>query len=111
ITGTPYTICNGGSIAITTGVTGDGPFLYSWTGAGLNSTTVASPTASPTTTTNYVVTVLDGNGIQATDNEDVNVNPVPTLTSATGAPVCEGSTATITLNGLLASSTSTVAFS
>ncbi|MBX2898903.1 MAG: autotransporter-associated beta strand repeat-containing protein [Cyclobacteriaceae bacterium] len=95
IAGGGGTICVGGSAALTTNVTGDGPFTYSWSpAAGLSATTVSNPIASPIITTVYTVTVRDGNGITATDNTTITVNPVPTTPNVTPAgpvQVCEGS--------------------
>jgi len=80
---------------------------YSWSpSTGLSSTTVAQPTASPLSTTNYTVTVTGANGCTATDVVVVNVNTVPptvdagpdrnltcSLTSSTiGASVIAGNT-------------------
>ncbi|MBN8575810.1 MAG: autotransporter-associated beta strand repeat-containing protein [Cytophagales bacterium] len=95
IAGGGGTICVGGSAALTTNVTGDGPFTYSWSpAAGLSATTVSNPIASPIITTVYTVTVRDGNGITATDNTTITVNPVPTTPNVTPAgpvQVCAGS--------------------
>ena len=50
---------------------------YSWAPAtGLSSASVRNPTASPTTTTNYIVTVTDANGCYNTDTAQVSVAPV-----------------------------------
>ena len=51
---------------------GTGPFTYNWSpAAGLNSTTVANPIATPGSTTTYEVTVEDANGCVATDQVTV----------------------------------------
>jgi hypothetical protein len=56
----------------TTSVVGN---TYSWSPAtGLSSTTIAQPTASPTSTTVYTVTVTGSNGCTATSTVTVNVN-------------------------------------
>jgi len=57
---------------------GTSPYSYSWVpAAGLSSTTVANPVASPTATTTYVVTVTDDDMNTASDTMTVYVsNPV-----------------------------------
>lgn len=94
IDGGPFTICAGQSVVLNTTVTGDGPFTYLWTpSAGLSSPTVANPTATPSSTTNYEVTVTDANGFDVVADEDVNVNPLPVLnTTLTPTAICSGAT-------------------
>jgi hypothetical protein len=82
ITGGGVTICNGSSVGLTTNAGGLATFAYSWSPTtGLSSSTVANPTASPTTTTTYTVTAKDANGISVTANTTITVNPGPTITS------------------------------
>ncbi|MBK8146105.1 MAG: hypothetical protein IPK62_14510 [Bacteroidetes bacterium] len=70
---------------------------YAWLPVtGLNDATMAQPTASPSTTTTYTLTV---NGA-CTDEVLVTVdNALPTPTISGTAEVCNGSTTTITANG------------
>ncbi len=52
------------------------PFTYAWTpAAGLNDATLASPTASPSVTTTYTVTVSDANGFDFSTTATVYVSP------------------------------------
>lgn len=52
------------------------PYTYKWTPAiGLNSDTLASPSASPFVTTTYTLTVTDALGLIATDEVTVEVVP------------------------------------
>ncbi|MCW5912187.1 MAG: autotransporter-associated beta strand repeat-containing protein [Cyclobacteriaceae bacterium] len=99
IVGGDVSICTGGSVALNTNVTGDGPFTYSWSPvAGLSAANIANPVASPVTTTGYTVTVKDGNGISATDNTTITVTPIPSapiVSPAGPVTVCEGSSAII----------------
>jgi autotransporter-associated beta strand protein len=114
ITGGGVTICSGSSVALGSTVTGDSPILYSWSPvAGLSATTISNPTASPTVTTPYVLTIRDGNGISvASAPSTITVNPLPTLTSALQSiSVCAGSGATIDLTGLVSSTTATINYS
>ncbi|MBK8685660.1 MAG: carboxypeptidase regulatory-like domain-containing protein [Bacteroidetes bacterium] len=56
---------------------------YSWSpSTGLSSTTIAQPTASPSTTTTYTVTVTGANGCSATDEVTVNVDTTPPTADA-----------------------------
>ncbi len=68
------TICPGGNTMLTATVTvGVGPYTYAWTpAASLDDSTLQSPTASPTSTTQYVVEVTDA-GLGCTDSDTVNV--------------------------------------
>jgi gliding motility-associated-like protein len=80
-------ICDGfntiiGGIPTASG--GTQPYTYLWgPSTGLNSTSVANPTANPSTTTVYTVTVTDDNGCMAnTDDMTVTVNPSPNINFA-----------------------------
>ncbi len=56
---------------------------YSWSPAsGLNNTALAQPTATPSTTTSYTVTVTGANGCTASDVVVVNVNTTPPTANA-----------------------------
>ncbi|GAB1451511.1 hypothetical protein MASR2M47_15670 [Draconibacterium sp.] len=74
--GASVTICNGSSVNLTTAVTGDPAITYTWSPAtGLSATNIPNPFASPTATTTYTITVIDGNGFTANDSLTINVNP------------------------------------
>jgi len=65
---------------------------YSWSPAtGLSATNINNPTASPSVTTTYTVTVTDINGCSATDDVVVTVNPLPTVTYSVVDETCLGS--------------------
>ena len=80
----PVTIPDGGSSTLTATATGgDGNYTYSWTpSTGLNNTHIQSPTATPSSTTTYTVTV-ESNGETASDDVTVNVVKAPTNLTAT----------------------------
>jgi fibronectin type 3 domain-containing protein len=80
----PVTIPDGGSSTLTaTAIGGDGNYTYSWTpSTGVNNTHIQSPTATPSSTTTYTVTV-ESNGQTASDNVTVNVVKAPTNLTAT----------------------------
>ncbi|SFE75745.1 beta strand repeat-containing protein, partial [Sunxiuqinia elliptica] len=109
----PMAICEGSSVNLTTTATGDPTLTYDWTPTtGLSASNIANPTASPTTTTTYQVTVTDGNGFTASDAIDVVVNPLPTLSSLTqNEAVCANNPATIVLSGLIPNSTFDLVYS
>ena len=94
-------ICNGASVVLTAVPTGDPGWTYAWSpSAGLSATTVANPTASPSSNTTYTVTVTDGNGFTATDDIDVIVHPIPDVTpSPASETICSGDATNIALSG------------
>jgi hypothetical protein len=107
--GPSRTLCNGGSAqigAIPSG--GTPPYQYSWSPAtGLSDPTVAQPTASPTSTTEYIVTVTDAEGCIGRDTIVVEVAPLSVTASATaldfgeleGCAASADSIVTVTNNG------------
>jgi hypothetical protein len=90
------TICKGSSTTLTV----SGATTYTWSpSTGLNTTTGASVTASPTTTTVYTVTGTSGTST-ATASSTVTVNALPTIAITPTAPViCSGSNTNITASG------------
>ena len=63
-----------------TAIAGSGNvFTYAWSPTtGVSNIAVSNPTVIPATTTSYVVTVVDGNGCQASDTVKIVVRPNPT---------------------------------
>jgi gliding motility-associated-like protein len=92
--GTDATICAGDSTQIgTTAVAGN---TYSWNpSAGLSSSSVAQPNASPSATTTYMLTVSTGNGCTITDTIIVTVNPAPLANAGSGGSICSGDSISI----------------
>ncbi|HLA55132.1 MAG TPA: putative metal-binding motif-containing protein, partial [Flavobacterium sp.] len=105
------TYCTGNTITLTAVPVGDAAFTYAWS-AGLGTNVSATPNNTVAGTTNYVVTVTDGNGFVATANTNVAINASPAFGSLTplASPVCENSTVAFALHGLLPNSTSTVSY-
>ena len=61
-----------------------GGVSYVWDNAGtLSNTNTAGPSATPTTTTTYEVTVMDANNCVATDQVEISVNQLPILRELT----------------------------
>ena len=90
VTATQTTICSGSS----TTLTGSGATNYNWsTGSSTNPLTV-----SPSTTTTYTL-VGNSGGCKDSTTITINVNPTPTVVVNNPAPICSGSTSTLTASG------------
>ncbi|MCX6199132.1 MAG: Ig-like domain-containing protein [Bacteroidetes bacterium] len=81
--GTDAVVCAGFNATLggsPTAIAGSGSgFTYAWSPTlNVSNTAVSNPIATPTTTTSYVVTVIDGNGCHASDTVQIVVNPSPT---------------------------------
>jgi large repetitive protein len=75
---------------------GANPYSYLWTpAAGLSSTTISNPIATPNATTNYTVTITDSLGCTASDFVVVTVNPLPTANAGPNISVCPGQSSAI----------------
>jgi autotransporter-associated beta strand protein len=95
-------VCSGSGVVIgaspvATG--GSGTYTYSWSpSTGLSAVNVANPTATPTSTTPYTVTVTDSVGCTAISSVTVGVNVAPAIsTQPANTTVCSGSTATFSV--------------
>jgi PKD repeat protein len=99
IAGSDVSICPGGSVTIggaptAFGGSEVGPFVYSWSNAGsLSSSSASNPTATPSGTTTYVLTVHRGTpSCSATSSVTVTVNTPQalTITPAGSLSICPG---------------------
>jgi len=100
--GNDTSICPGNSVNLHAIVTGGvAPFTYTWSpSSGLSSTNISNPTATPSVTTTYFVTVKDHINNTATDEIVITVYLNPTITiTPNPASVCIGSSVVITANG------------
>lgn len=77
-------ICNGGSVQFSA----TGGTSYSWTGAGLSSTTSASPIATPAGTSNYSVLISNGSCSRIIDRTITVVDVA--LSAVITRPLCNG---------------------
>lgn len=93
--GADVTICLGGSTTLN--ASGSGTYLWS-PGSGLNNTSIANPTATPTSSTNYTVTITDICGT-ASDSVWVMIGNPVALVSGSTTTVCSGSSTTLTASG------------
>ncbi|GAA4460107.1 hypothetical protein GCM10023093_02220 [Nemorincola caseinilytica] len=96
-------ICNGGTAQLTANPSG-GATVFAWSGSPVSSASDENPTANPTTTTTYSLTVSDGttgNGCTPSDiyTTTVTVNAKPTAAPSQNGYICVGGTVTLTANG------------
>ncbi|MBL7980891.1 MAG: gliding motility-associated C-terminal domain-containing protein [Flavobacteriales bacterium] len=83
------TICQGQSVALSATVTGAPGMAITWTGAGLSSTTVANPTATPAQTTTYTCTATDNtSGCSLTQSITITVNGGYTANAGADLTLC-----------------------
>ena len=94
------TICTGGSDQLNVTVNGGTSPTYSWAPAtGLNFSNISNPLATPTTTTTYSVTVIDG-GCSETSSVTVTVMTTPVIIATVDAPIiCNGTSTNLHANG------------
>ncbi|MEI7595160.1 MAG: choice-of-anchor L domain-containing protein [Bacteroidota bacterium] len=89
-------ICEGNSTVLNA----SGGTTYKWSPASsLSADNVSSPTATPTNTTNYTLTVYDNIGCSDFDDVKVTVNPYPTSNFNVVSPICQVNNTTITYLG------------
>jgi len=95
--GTDTTINSGQSVILgTPEIIGN---TYSWSPTdGLNNPNIAQPTANPAITTEYILTITDGNNCTATDTVIVTVNlcPAATITADSDTILCQGDSIKLT---------------
>lgn len=97
--GSDATICGGGNAPIGGSPTGPAGSSFIWNNGGtLSSTNAANPSASPTSTTTYTVTVTDPNSCVNSDSVTVFVNPLPFVDAGQDTSVCSGGS--VQLNAL-----------
>jgi len=89
--GSDLNSCEGDSVTLTA----SGGSNFSWN-TGENT---ANITVSPTITTTYTVSGLDTNGVAATDDVTVFVNPKPTANAGNNVAICEGANTILTASG------------
>ena len=94
-------ICLGQSATLsTTASGGNGTYIFTWTD-GTNSFNTNPISVSPTTTTNYTLVVLDGNGCVSTTQPvtTVNVAAPLSISQIPNATICFNEEATLTTGG------------
>ncbi|GAB3867543.1 hypothetical protein GCM10028824_10150 [Hymenobacter segetis] len=94
--GPDQTVCPGSSATLTVPATPGQPATYTWSpAAGLSSTSGPSVVATPTATTQYIVTATTPGGCISRDTVVVNVRNLSVAIPAVAA-LCPGTTATLT---------------
>ena len=77
-----------------------GGISYLWSpSATLNNSTVSNPIATPTTTTNYTVTLVGTNSCNNSDSVKVNVNALPSVDAGSNSVLCPGDSVSLTATG------------
>ncbi len=100
--GRDTTVCIGGSVLL--GGTGSGnpcggTLTYSWTpSTGLSSSTVLQPLATPTATTQYILTIVDQNLCTSSDTVTITVTGSTATISPDTSLICSGSNAVLQAN-------------
>lgn len=96
--GTDEQLCIGDNVQLNAA----GGTVWNWTpSAGLSSTTISNPIASPSSTTTYIVSSTDGNGCTDYDTIQVVVNPLPGPVITPDGPTsfCVGDSVTLSASG------------
>ena len=92
--GADKAFCAGGLAQIggnPTATGGIAPYSYNWSpSTGLDDATIANPTASPSVTTEYIVTMTDANNQTAMDTVIVTVNPNPVADAGADQSIAPG---------------------
>jgi len=84
-------LCPGNSVQIGGSASGVSPLTFSWSPtASLNSPNTQFPSASPTSTTTYTLTVTDANGCSNTDQAILTVVPNPSADAGADRTICAG---------------------
>lgn len=101
--GNDRTICSGSTTNLggsPTASGGQGPYTYSWSPAtGLNSTTVANPTATVNGATTYTVTITDSSNPPNSTTDQVTVGTMPSPTPMLTMDPADPLVVTTTFNG------------
>ncbi len=90
--GSNQTVCQGTPVNLSA----TGGLTYLWTPGGL---TTSAITVTPSTTTNYIVSVTDANGCGNSDTVLVTVVPAPVANAGADQTSCAGSNVTLTATG------------
>lgn len=98
-TASPNMICKNVTTQLNANATGGTSYSYSWSSnpAGFTST-LQSPTVSPTTTTTYTITVTS-NSNTATSSVVVSVNPLPAANAGSDTQICYGASTQLSAAG------------
>lgn len=97
----PAYSCQGTPVTLSVNTSHTG-YNFTWSPAsGLSNTTGASVSANPTTTTNYVVSAIDGAGCTAYDTVRVEVTPVAQISATANRNVICGNDTTMLMSNIV----------
>ena len=82
------TICEGSNVQLGVYTTAGATF-YSWSGPGISNPFSSNPTATPTVTSVYTVTVMNSVGCTTSDSITIVVTPAPNVVINSAGPYCE----------------------
>jgi hypothetical protein len=104
-------ICSGSSTTLNATATGGtGTLSYSWAPTtGLSNATILQPVATPTTTTQYILTVNDTKNCPVKDTVLVTVNPMPSVNAGMDVSICLDNQ--ITIGNIASGGTGTLTYS
>ena len=93
--GQDVSLCEGAS----TTLSASGGAFYQWApAAGLNKTNISNPTATPTISTTYIVSVSNG-FCTTTDDVVITVNPFPIANAGPDVTICAGTSTALNATG------------
>ena len=96
VTSNDFMICAGQSVQLNT----TGAQQYSWSPvSGLSNSAIGNPTATPTSSTQYVVSGTNVNGCVDTDTVNVNLFPAPQMTISNDTSICRNSSVQLFATG------------
>ena len=95
--GKDTSLCQGSGVLIgSLASAGTAPYIYEWTPTtGLNRSDIATPYATPATTTTYHIRVTDSSGCQTTDSVTITIYPAPQIFAGNDTTICAGSSIVI----------------
>lgn len=97
--GTDKSLCAGDSVTIgasPVASSGSGTITYSWSpSTALSSISTANPKSSPSTNTNYIVSITDAMGCSKKDTMVVNYHTLPSANAGSDTSFCSGDSITI----------------
>lgn len=93
--GLDQTICVGQTVSVSASGNGSIEWFDGSTSVGNNPTL----SVSPTSTTTYDAVLTDANGCEDTDQVEVTVNPLPSVSAGSNVAICTGENTTLTASG------------
>lgn len=94
---TDTTVCNKTPLELT--INSNDANLFSWSPSlGLSNATIANPIATPSVSTQYIVTASNGS-CSARDTVNVNILPLPIINKSSDTAICQTGIATLQVTG------------